>query len=264
MLSKEAALEKLSRQKGQIAELLNGPRFPPAFRKWQRDTEVAITNIFGEQTRHLDDFRKVHYSLSAFSSSTPDYEFHRAYQRGLQNAPALLQSLIDEIEEYWTQGAAVDERSPPLTRLERLADRFHLVARRLRKRHEARPTLQIEDEYDVQDLLAALLQVDFEDVRPEEWSPSRGGKSSRLDFLLKREGIVVEVKKTRKGLAEKELGDQLFADIGRYQVHPDCRMLFCFVYDPEGRIGNPSGFESDLSGKHGDLDVRVVIAPKGL
>lgn len=172
--------------------------------------------------------------------------------------------MIDEIEEYWTDKPTSGEQPAALPRLERLADRFHLVVRRLRSRHNGRSTLEIEDEYDVQDLLGALLLVDFDDVRPEEWSPSRAGASSRVDFLLKREGVVVEVKKTRKGLGEKEVGDQLFVDIGRYRAHPDCRMLFCFVYDPEGRIGNPSGLESDLSRSDGNLDVRVVVAPKGL
>jgi hypothetical protein len=85
-----------------------------------------------------------------------------------------------------------------------------------------------------------------------------------MDFLLKEEGIVVELKKTRRSLDTKAIGDQLLIDIGRYQVHPDCKMLFCFVYDPEGRIGNPSGLESDLTKRHGNIDVRVIVSPKGL
>lgn len=85
-----------------------------------------------------------------------------------------------------------------------------------------------------------------------------------MDFLLKEEGIVVELKKPRKSLDTKAIGDQLLIDIGRYQVHPDCRMLFCFVYDPEGRIGNPRGLESDLTKIHEKMNVRVIVSPKGL
>jgi len=48
----------------------------------------------------------------------------------------------------------------------------------------------------------------------------------------------------------------------RYKNHPKCRRLFCFVYDPEGRIANPVGIENDLnSGDHG-IDVRVYFLPK--
>ena len=83
-----------------------------------------------------------------------------------------------------------------------------------------------------------------------------------MDFLLKKEGIVVEVKKTRKRLGQREVGDQLFIDIKRYQSHQDCKILVCFVYDPEEVIGNPHGLEVDLSGKHGDLDAKVIVTQK--
>lgn len=143
-----------------------------------------------------------------------------------------------------------------------LARRFHQIARQLRNRYSQRPTLDVEDEYDVQDLLHALLRLSFDDIRPEEWTPSYAGKSARMDFLLKSEQIVVETKKTRKGLDAKELGDQLIIDIQRYQSHPDCKTLFCFVYDPEARIVNPKGIESDLSKPHNSLNVTVQIEPK--
>lgn len=69
---------------------------------------------------------------------------------------------------------------------------------KLRSRREDRPTLDVSDEYDVQDLLHALLRLYFEDVRPEEWTPSYAGKSSRTDFLLPEIDPVVETKKPEK------------------------------------------------------------------
>lgn len=138
--------------------------------------------------------------------------------------------------------------------------KFHKVARQLRCRHNGRETLSIEDEYDVQDLLHALLQLYFDDIRAEEWTPSYAGKSARVDFLLKKEKIVIEVKKTGKGLADKELGDQLIVDVDRYKVHPDCKKLICFVYDPEGRIGNPNGIMDDLNTQHEGF-ATVIIQP---
>ncbi|HZG52484.1 MAG TPA: hypothetical protein VEZ40_10140 [Pyrinomonadaceae bacterium] len=143
-----------------------------------------------------------------------------------------------------------------------MSQRFHQVARQLRNRYSQRPTIEVEDEYDMQDLLHALLRLNFDDIRPEEWTPSYAGKSARMDFLLKAEQVVVETKKTRKGLDAKELGDQLIIDIQRYQSHPDCKTLFCFVYDPEARIANPVGIENDLSKTYNGLDVIVQIEPK--
>lgn len=148
--------------------------------------------------------------------------------------------------------------------IEKICSRFHIIARQLRDRHDDRSTLDIGDEYDVQDLMHALLRINFEDIRPEEWTPSYAGGSSRMDFLLNKEGIVVETKKTRKNLGAKQISDQLIIDINRYSQHPNCKMLFCFVYDPEGRIANPEGLERDLSKDHNQTVVRVLVSPKGI
>ena len=133
--------------------------------------------------------------------------------------------------------------------------------RQLRARHEARETISVKDEYDVQDLLHGLLKIDFEDVRPEEWTPSYAGKSSRMDFLLKSENIVIETKMTRKGLADREIGDQLIIDVARYKEHPGCKTLVCFVYDPDGYIRNAPGLKADLGTREKALKVVVVIVP---
>lgn len=157
--------------------------------------------------------------------------------------------------------ASLDQRKL-LDALDQVVLKFHAVAVQLRSRHAERATLDINDEYDVQDLMHALLRLYFDDIRPEEWVPSYAGASSRTDFLLPQIDTVIETKRTRAGLNAKVVGEQLIIDIARYKKHPQCRRLVCFVYDPEGRIANPSGIESDLnSGDHG-IEVRVSILPK--
>ena len=145
--------------------------------------------------------------------------------------------------------------------IEQICSRFHVVSRQLRERYRDRPTLAIDDEYDVQDLLHALLRMFFSDVRPEEWTPSYAGGSSRVDFLLKHEQVVIEVKKARPTLKAKELGEQLIIDIAKHRKHPDCKTLYCFVYDPDGHVGNPKGIENDLSTEGQGFNVKVYIGP---
>lgn len=144
-----------------------------------------------------------------------------------------------------------------------LCRRFHVFALQLQNRYDNRSTVHFNDEYDVQDAMRALLYLHFADVRPEEWTPSYGGKSTRMDFLLKREQVVVEVKMTRKGLKQKELIVQLTEDKERYRAHPECRALVCFIYDPTNLCENPAALESDLSVTEGDFRVSVVVAPQG-
>jgi hypothetical protein len=149
---------------------------------------------------------------------------------------------------------------PAFRQIEKLLTRFHLVAQQLKKRHAGRYTFGITDEYDVQDLLYALLRIEFDDIREEEPTPSSAGKSARMDFLLKKQRIVIEVKKTREKLADKEIGDELLVDIARYKNHPDCSTLVCFVYDPDQRIKNPAGLKQDLEALATDeLAVAVYI-----
>jgi hypothetical protein len=144
----------------------------------------------------------------------------------------------------------------------RLAERLHLVVCQLRQRREERPTLNVADEYDVQDLMHALLKIYFDDVRTEEWTPSCAGGASRMDFILPEIESVIEIKRTRPNLPTKHLGEQLIIDIAKYRKHRSCRSLFCIVYDPEGRIVNPRGVENDLSTTDNEMTTLVMIVPR--
>ena len=144
-------------------------------------------------------------------------------------------------------------------KLEHLLRRFHRIAYQLTLRHDNRQTLTIRDEYDVQDLLHAQLLALFEDVRPEDPAPTHAGKASRLDFFLKREKIMVEVKMTRDGLRDAQAGEQLIIDIERYRARSDCNTLVCFIYDPDRYLKNPQSLEDDLSRKHDHLTVKVIV-----
>lgn len=163
------------------------------------------------------------------------------------------------VEETWK---APRNTQAATALLRAICDGFPIVVSALATRHDNRTTLAITDEYDVQDLLCALLKLHFTDVRPEEWTPSYAGNASRMDFLLKPEQVVVEAKMTRKGLGQKELVTQLADDILRYQAHPDCRTLICYVHDPAGKCNNPTALENDLTKMHGNLQVIVIVRPK--
>lgn len=148
----------------------------------------------------------------------------------------------------------------PLGRIRTVCLRFHAVARQIRQRHEARPTLDVEDHHDVMDLLHALLRLDFEDVRVEPWASA--DDQNRTALLLERDRIAIMVKKTRAGFGAKEIADQVTADFQHAAAHPECTTLFCFVYDPDGRIGNPRQLETQLKIQRDSAVLEVLIAPK--
>lgn len=136
------------------------------------------------------------------------------------------------------------------------------VAEQLQSRHEGRGTLNIKDEYDVQDLLHSLLTLFFEDVVDEAWNFSSGGSPSRMDFLLLDNGTVIEVKTTltRKGDVRKTLEKELNDDLMKYSKYPNCKRIYLFVYDPEKKIKKHTTFERAIvSNKLQGIDVRAIV-----
>jgi predicted nucleotide-binding protein len=99
--SKEKAADKLQAQIDQISGLISKTRKSSEFKKWIRDTQIAIEYIFGESSRHITDFNNVNYHLGVVTSRTTDQDFQRAYVSGLKDAEAILKSMIEEIMEYW-------------------------------------------------------------------------------------------------------------------------------------------------------------------
>lgn len=111
------------------ARALQDPNYnvnSPEFGKWRRDTRVAIKHIFGDE-EHVEEFSGVDFSPIVISA-TPERRRSR-YLSGLRLATALLESMIDEIREYWPDdGQAI----PPVgVRAEKDGDAAKLESRRI-------------------------------------------------------------------------------------------------------------------------------------
>ena len=179
-----------------------------------------------------------------------------------QDAIRKLLSFLDTLIKQFNSSELISNNSEDvLTILEQIFSRFHGINLKLQNRHDNRPTIKIDDEYDVQDLLHALLTLYFDDIRSEEFTNSSAGRNSRIDFLLKREKVMIEVKKTRQGLQDRKLGDELKIDISSYK-YPEASTLVFFVYDPDALIQNSNAIIDDLENlSKEELSVRVFIYP---
>lgn len=165
----------------------------------------------------------------------------------------------------------VEQRNSPGTAMpSQVEDLLGVLLRGLRRamhplthRRKGAQHLTFSNEYDVQDLLHALLRPWVSDIRPEEFTPSYAGSSTRMDFLLPAHGMVIELKFVRDRTHSKRIGDELIIDIEHYRVHPQCKTLWCVVYDPEHLLTNAEGLRTDLEGKRsikdGELFVKVLV-----
>lgn len=257
----ETAIAKIKEKVEYVGLLRDQARFCPDFQKWHRDTIVLLKRIFGEAAYQVSDFTTIDYVYHGIHALGDARPYEVTYRESLEVASAILTSIAEEIAEYGVENEKASAGNPVNT-IERLLSRFHSVVRQIRIRHDRRETIDVRDEYDVQDLLHAILRLHFDDIRTEEWTPSYANTSSRLDFLLKTEKIVIETKMTRRNLSERDIVDQLIVDAARYKEHPDCKTLICFIYDPDGWIGNSAGIISDLEKTNKDVALRVFVYPE--
>jgi hypothetical protein len=278
------ALPRIAKRKAELEALdpnaINREEDEAQFDTWPPMWNETLSDIFPPDSisyqkfeiQSLQDYESFSM-VPDFMGGRPGYDVRAArdaYARGkrkaLQAISTIERSFTERIEHDRPVAKAApiekeirDQSPSDVELLERLLRRFHSAARTLKSRHAKRPPFVIDDEYDVQDLMQALLRSLFDDVRPEEYAPSYAGGASRMDFLLKAEQIVIEAKMANDKLRDKDIGEQLMVDIQRYSSHPDCKRLICFVYDPNGFVKNPRGLEADLTKKHNGLDVRVIV-----
>ena len=126
-------------------------------------------------------------------------------------------------------------------------------------RRKGLQALAFTSEYDIQDLLHSQLRPWVADIRPEEFTPSYAGSSTRMDFLLPAYKLVLEVKNVRDKKHATKVGDELIIDIEHYRRHPECDCLWCVIYDPLQLITNPSGLVNDLEGPRSTPDASVKV-----
>lgn len=236
---------------------------------FQRQTSSITSDYFCDRAMFLSWLSAVLTVLKNFELQQTEYadrlekykEITSARRYLVKEAVQQLDGLIEAIEQDDVVVGKSGTCKSSLKDLENIFNKFARVARQLRTRHDGRETLSIRDEYDVQDLLHSLLLLHFDDVRAEEWTPSYAGGCERMDFLLKDLQTVIEVKKTRDTMTIKKLGEELIVDIEKYKTHPDCKQLYCFVYDPEFNLGNPASIQKDLEEAHKGF-VKVFVRPE--
>jgi hypothetical protein len=147
----------------------------------------------------------------------------------------------------------------PVAVLENLLRRLPQVARQLRCRHGDRPGFRIKDDFDLEDLLRALLPLHFDDIRPEGRTP-RYTAVTRTDFLLAVEKMALVCKLVTPELTAQTLVCQVEEDVAYYQRQERCRTLVVFVYDPEQRLFAPRELEEKLARQEPEPAIRFLIA----
>ena len=256
--SKRKALEAIKALYSEVPHLKLLKEDDEACRVWKHKVDNIIKQIYGDKSSEHRDIHGCLFPVLGPPRRTP-VDYHQEHLRRLDTLSIKLQGFASAIELLDDDESNND--SDAIKTLTQILSRFHKFVCQLRNRYDKRTPIEVKDEYDVQYLLHAILKLHFDDVRSEENLPSYAGSSSRVDFALKKEKILIEVKMTRENLKDKELVKQLVIDKAHYKTNTDYNTLVCFIYDPKGLIDNRCAIEEDLSESNKDLNVNIVIAP---
>lgn len=174
-----------------------------------------------------------------------------------------LQILLEDIESTLLKIKYINKSAEEMVRaiLNNFSNAIQKIIKNRRKDH---PNFEIEDEYDVQDILYVILKSVFPNLRDEDAIGKVGAKTTKIDLIIREERILVEVKMIKeKDSNETHFIEQLKADFESYHECKWLRKLFCFVYDPNKKTRDISNF-NDLNGERTkgehNFNVEVIVA----
>jgi hypothetical protein len=230
------------------------------------------------QDPNIDSLAVLGNLLEEFMDLPPaDHEYLQEWRTKRERVEAVLEEnglRYFRFGRVLPQGAVPDEEPRPNRKTfdaqpskpAKVEELLEIITRGLRRamhplthRRKGSQSLYFANEYDVQDLLHALLRPWINDIRPEEFTPSYAGSSTRMDFLLPAHELVIETKIVRDRAHAKRIGDELIVDIEHYRKHPHCKTLWCIVYDPDSLITNSPGLKNDLDGHRRSKDGEVLV-----
>lgn len=123
---------------------------------------------------------------------------------------------------------------------------FSDVVSRLKYRRKGKVSLDISDEYDVQDILYVMLKGSFSTLQYEDPTPKDGLTSARADFVISDLNTYIETKYISTKGSEKTIQDECLLDIQKYGIQENCYKIIFFIYDPNKCIDNQFAFKASL------------------
>lgn len=194
----------------------------------------AVIDLYGPNSVHSQRFIDwTPYTMFSYSQSISDYEWEqskqRAYKAGAQKTLTEMQNLLEQLElkaEFAGRPKTL-QRPDDIQLLLQLCKRLPHAVKVLSRRRKDKKPFDLEDEYDAQDLLHAILRSYFKYSVAENPIPKIGGISSRADFSIEEIGVVIEVKFVHNPTEQERIVKQFAEDL---QFYSQVTYLEHFIY----------------------------------
>ena len=161
----------------------------------------------------------------------------------------------------------IEERLVALLRAAPRGIREIAPTHRYKERNKARNTLEVNDEFDLQDFLRAVLRMEFADLIHEDPLPKVASLSGRIDFALRDQKIYIELKVFEsESYWKNTMSKDIASKIDRYGRSHECDLLIFFIYDPTQAMRDAARIEKELTNERSidskSFRTRTVVAPQ--
>lgn len=261
--------------------LASEPLNTELYNNWCTRCREALAAAFGSDSEFVRRFGRLgvetkavdrtRYRTSMFGMSESYLDYDIVTVRNEQESlPGQVHFLRDCLKDLKIQSNALSEVDPfTVVNTIQVLRRFHLGASRLRSRprkEKASLGYVIADEYDVQDLLFAILKPYIKDLDCENPTPKFAGDAGRVDLCSKDLGMVIEVKYGKNAKRAADLAAECRERFLQYSEFPELTHLIYFIYDPNHLIADPDNFEKDFTSpatwRDKSFQVTAIVNPK--
>ena len=129
------------------------------YQNWISRVKKLIEDSYGKESDYYNDFNTASSSwFSNYNTLTRSYK-------------PLFDAARDDLAHSAVNTNTLQESSA-LSLVLNILNRFPAFVRQLKRRYNGRAPLEVNDEYDVQDMVYALLTLHFNDIRAEEYTPA--------------------------------------------------------------------------------------------
>lgn len=99
-IPKSKAIEVLNQKISTIETIRSKGSDDSSFKKWEADTILILENLFGENSKEINIFKKIQYSSITLLDSE-DSEWINYFNDALNEAKAVLEAILNSVELFW-------------------------------------------------------------------------------------------------------------------------------------------------------------------
>ncbi len=193
----------------------------------------TVVDMYGHNSQPAERYENWRaYHMSSYnqrdSPETRRRQIQKDYRDGLKRTITELISVVQQLQlKLQHAGVTKMSASTEIQLVIQLCNRLSHSAKVLNRRRANKNPFEITDEYDVQDLLKAVLRAYFKYSVSEDPISKVAGVSSRADFAIEELGVIIEAKYVHNPGEQSRIVKEFAEDLLFYSK---CPFLEHFVY----------------------------------